>query len=83
MPPRTPAVEHAMEAQAALHTLRRLCAPLWAAAMASGDWILMSDRHALADRLRADGRQLRRITGELEAIECPDGLAAAGHGRAA
>lgn len=83
MPPRTPAVEHACEAQARLHALRRACVPLWAAALASGDWSLLSESHALAGTLRAAGTQLRRIAGRLDAIECPDGIKGASHGRAA
>jgi hypothetical protein len=72
-----------MDAQAALHSLTRACAPLWTAALASGSWSLMSESHALAGTLRAARTQLRRLTGQLDAISCPDGLSGRNHGRAA
>lgn len=83
MPPRMPAVEHACEAQVALHSLRTVCGLLWAAAMASGDWSLMSDCQALSGTLRVAQTQLRRIAGRADAIACPDGQRGVGHGRAA
>ena len=83
MPPRTPPAEHAIEAQCALRTFRRACVPLWAAAVASGDWSLMADAHALSGTLRVAQMQLRRIAGRADSIACPDGIRGANHGRAA
>jgi hypothetical protein len=83
MPRPIPPVDHAIEAQAVLHALRRACGPLWEAAMASGSWTLMAESKALAETLRSAQVQLRRISGEIESIACPDGEAKAGHGRAA
>jgi HPt (histidine-containing phosphotransfer) domain-containing protein len=83
MPRRPPAVELAMEAQSRLRQLRRETAPLFSAALSTGDYALISETHALAGTLRAAGVQARRIAGLAEAISCPDGLARAGHGRAA
>ena len=82
MPRPAPAVNRAMDAQVALHSLRRSCAPVWAAALASGDWSVMADAKALDSTLRVAFAQLRRLTGQLEAIECPDGHARGSHGRA-
>jgi hypothetical protein len=82
MPRPVPAVNQSLDAQAALHSLRHACAPLWQAALASGDWSLLSESHALAGTLRTAGTQLRRISGQLERIECPDGRAHGSHGRA-
>lgn len=80
---RPSATEHAMDAQVALRDFRHACAPLWASAVASGDWSLMAESHALADTLRTAQRQLRRIAGRADSIACPDGVAGASHGRAA
>jgi hypothetical protein len=51
--------------------------------VASGDWALMAESHALAATLRAAQSQLRRIAGRADNIACPDGIHGAAHGRAA
>ena len=82
--PRPPSLpEQVVEAQAQLREYRRGLAPLWTAAMASGDWTLMSDVHTLAATLDSSRGLLRRMAGRAEAIACPDGIAAPAHGRAA
>jgi hypothetical protein len=83
MPRPTPAVEHAMEAQVALLALQRACGPLWETALASASWPLMAEAKALSGTLRTARLQLRRIAGQLDAIACPDGETAHGHGKAA
>ena len=77
-----PVVERAMEVQVALRALRTQTHPLWEAAMATGNWTLMAECIALAGTLKVAAQQARRITGLAE-VRCPDGIKAAGHGRAA
>lgn len=72
-----------MEAQANLRTLRRSCAPLYSAAMESGDFDVMMETQALAATLRVAQMQARRLTGFAEKVSCPDGRAGLFHGRAA
>jgi len=76
-------VERGMEAQAEIRALRKACAPLHEAAIASGDWTVMAETQALAATLRAAGVQARRLTGFAENIACPDGRRDSGHGLAA
>jgi len=47
-----PVVEHAMEIQEALRRLRRSAAPMYAAALATGDVGVLWETHALAQTLR-------------------------------
>jgi hypothetical protein len=75
--------ERGMEAQVGIRALRRACAPLYEAAMASGDFDVMSETHALADTLALAGRQAKRLTGYAEGLTCPDGRAGLWHGSAA
>lgn len=75
--------ERAMDAQVGIRELRKRTAPLFEAAVATGDWTLMAETKALAETLRVGLKQARRIAGLAEAIACPDGVAGAGHGRAA
>ncbi len=83
--PRPPSLtEHAMEAQARLREIRRETAPLWQAAMATGDWTLMSRAHELAATLRAAERQAKTIAGMAERVACPDEVERTpGHGASA
>lgn len=83
MPRPATAVNLACDAQAALHQLRRDTAPLFAAALATGDYVLVSETHALANTLRVAAIQARRIAGLADSIACPDGRSRLGHGRAA
>lgn len=81
-----PVVEHAMEAQTVVRHLRKVAAPLWEAAIASGDWTLLAECKALSTTIRIASTQLRRIAGRAEGFECPDSLAIGhvpGHGAAA
>lgn len=71
-----------MEAQVALRSLRAVSAPLWEAALASGDWALMADCKALSVTFGIASVQLRRMTRRADEL-CPDGLLEPGHGAAA
>lgn len=83
MPRQLPIVEHAMEAQSVLRRLRKDTAPMYAAALASGDYAVLQETHALAQSLRIAQAQAKRIAGMAEAA-CPDHAARApGHGAAA
>lgn len=79
---RLPVVEHGMEAQERIRALRKSCAPLYEAALASGNHAVMAETKALAETLRVAGVQAKRLTGYAESA-CPDGLTLFGHGRAA
>ena len=83
MAPRISLAEQAVEAQALLREYRRSLAPLWAAAMASGDRTLMADTQDLAATLDTSRRTLRRLASRAESIACPDGIGRPAHGRAA
>lgn len=84
MPRPVSLAEHAMEAQVLLRELKRETAPLWTAAMATGDWTIMSHAHELAATLRAAERQARTIAGLAERVACPDEVERTpGHGKAA
>lgn len=82
--PRHPALaEQSMEFQVRLRDLsRRHAAPLWEAAVASGDWGQLADAKALAGTLRVADRIAKRMAGRVEA-PCADGLLEPGHGKAA
>ena len=62
-----PVVERAMEVQVAIRGLRTQTHPLWEAALATGNWTLLSECRALAGTLRVAATQARRITGLAEA----------------
>lgn len=75
--------EQSVEFQVALRDLRRRhAAPLWEAAIASGDWGQLSDAKALEGALRTADRIAKRMAGRVSAT-CADGLLEPGHGRAA
>lgn len=75
--------EQSVEFQVGLRDLRRRhAAPLWAAAVAIGDWDQMADAKALAGVLDAAGRIARRMAGRERGM-CADGLLEPGHGLAA
>lgn len=83
MPRRLALDEQSVEFQVALRDLRRQhAAPLWEAAIATGDWGQLSDAKALDGVLRAAERLARRMAGRA-ASGCADGLFEPGHGRAA
>lgn len=82
MPRPVAVVELGMEAQTAIRSLRKSTAPLYEAALASGDYPVIQETHALAESLRIAGLQARRLTGFAQAL-CPDGRKGAAHGRAA
>lgn len=77
-----PIVEHAMEVQAVLRRLRKDTAPMYEAALATGDSAVLFETHALAQTLRIAQLQAKRVAG-MAASVCPDDIAAPGHGRAA
>jgi hypothetical protein len=82
--PRPPSVaEHAMEVQARLRRLRKDVAPLYEAALATGDFAVVSEVHAIAETLRVGMVQAKRLAGLGDAIHCADGIKTPGHGRAA
>ena len=90
MPRPVPAIETRMEVHAtamaaheAIENLRRLTAPLYRAAIASGRWDAVSEAKAVADDLRRAQRAARRLAAIGAEIPCPDGLWAPSHGRAA
>lgn len=75
--------EQAIEFQVALRDLRRQhAAPLWEAAVASGEWSQLADAKALAGILKVADRIAKRMAGRVSA-PCVDGLLEPGHGRAA
>lgn len=75
--------EQAVEFQVALRDLRRsVAAPLWEAAIASGDWSQLADAKALEGILRVADRIAKRMAGRVSA-PCADGLLEPGHVKAA
>lgn len=75
--------EQSVEFQVALRELRRRhAAPLWEAAIASGDWAQLSDAKALDGVLKVAERIAKRMAGRVAAT-CADGLLEPGHGAAA
>lgn len=83
MPKPIALAERGMEAQAAIRSLQRASLPLFEAALASGNFAVMSEAKALHATLTVARTQARRLTGYAEGIECPDGIGLFGHGRAA
>lgn len=75
--------EHAMEVQACLRRLRKDVAPMYEAALATGDFAVMAETHAIAETLRIGQLQAKRLAGMVDSIHCADGRKAPGHGRAA
>lgn len=66
--------ERSIEFQVGLRDLRRrTAAPLWEAAVASGDWGQLSDAKALDSLLRAADKVAKRMAGRF-GNECADGL---------
>jgi len=82
MPRPLPIVEHAMEVQAVLRQLRKSTAPMYEAALRTGDSGVLFETHALAQTLRVAQIQARRIAGMATAV-CPDDEVLPGHGAAA
>jgi hypothetical protein len=83
MPRRVAVDEQSVEFQVALRDLRRQhAAPLWEAALATGDWGQLSDAKALDGVLRVAERIAKRMAGRVSA-PCADGLLEPGHGAAA
>ena len=83
MPRPLPLDEAAVEFQACIRELRRhAAAPLWEAAIGSGDWGQLSDAKALDGILRVADRIAKRMAGRVGAT-CADGILEPGHGRAA
>lgn len=83
MPRPMPVVEHAMEVQATIRRLRKTTAPMYEAALATGDIGVLWETHALAQTLRIAQDQAKRIAGMVEAA-CPDEpVRRPGHGAAA
>ena len=75
--------EASIEFQAGVRELRHhAAAPLWEAAIASGEWAQLSDAKALDGILRVADRIAKRMAGRV-ASTCADGILEPGHGRAA
>lgn len=83
MPRPVSATEHAMEVQARIRRLRKDTAPMFEAALATGDFVVLAETHALAETLRVAQLQAKRLAGLADAIGCADGIRRPGHGRAA
>lgn len=83
MPRPNAVVEHAMEVQARIRRLRKDVAPMYEAALTTGDFNVLSEAHAIAETLRVAQLQAKRLAGMAERIACADGVAAPGHGKAA
>lgn len=80
--PKVQIVHLAMDTQADLLRVQVHAAPLFEAALATGDWSLMSEVHSLAGLLKVARKQAKRIAGMADSM-CADGIAEPGHGRAA
>ena len=80
---RIPVDEAAVEFQAGVRELRReAAAPLWEAAIRTGDWGQLADAKAIDRLLRSAVSIARRMAGRTHA-SCADGLLEPGHGHAA
>lgn len=79
---RTAIVLYAVEVQAQLRELRRETAPMYEAALRSGNHAVLAETHALAESLRISQKIARRVAGMADVI-CADGIAQPGHGKAA
>jgi hypothetical protein len=74
----------AMEAQVVLRDYRRSMAPMYEAAIRSGNAAAISEAKHIAETLRVGERQAKRLAGIADGlITCADGLFEPGHGRAA
>ena len=83
MPRPVPLDEAAVEFQVAIRELRRkAAAPLWEAAIGSGDWGQLSDAKALDGLLRVADRIAKRMAGRVHSA-CADGVFGPSHGKAA
>lgn len=74
MPRPVALAEYAMEASAGIRELRRATAPLFEAALRSGNHAAMTEAHALAATLRVAERQSKRIAGIADGLVFPAGL---------
>lgn len=75
MPKPLSLAEHAMESQSRIREVRRESAPLFSAALASGNHSAMAEAHALAVTLRTAERQAKRIAGLADGVlAATDGL---------
>lgn len=84
MPRVLPLATHAMEAQVSLRTLRRDLAPLWEAALRSGNAAAIAEAKHVADSVRIAEKQAKRLAGIADGlVTCADGLFEPGHGAAA
>lgn len=72
-----------MDLGVAIREARRAAAPVWEAALASGDWAFMAETHALAELLRSCERQAKRVSGLADGARCADGIVGPSHGAAA
>lgn len=68
MPRKSPVVELAMDAQAAISDCRVRVAPTYEAGLASGDFDLMVEVQALASTLRVAQKQAKRLTARAEQL---------------
>lgn len=76
--------ELAVDAQAVLREYRRSLAPMYEAALRSGNGAAISEAKHIADSIRVAERQANRLAGIAEGlVTCADGLFEPGHGRAA
>jgi hypothetical protein len=83
MPRPLPVDLAAVEFQVGVRELRRhSAAPLWEAAIGSGDWSQLADAKALDGLLRVADRIAKRMAGRVSSA-CADGILEPGHGRAA
>lgn len=76
--------EYAMDAQAILRETRRRMAPMYEAALRSGNASAISEAKHVADSIRIAERQSKRLAGIADGlVRCADGLFEPGHGAAA
>lgn len=76
--------DHAVEAQAVLRATRRAMAPMYEAAVRSGNAAAISEAKHVAESIRTAERQAKRLAGIADGlVVCADGLFEPGHGRAA
>lgn len=68
MPRPVALVEQGMEAQSLIRDTRRKCAPLWRAALRSGDSEAVTLAQCLATTLWVAGEQARKLTAYAEGI---------------
>lgn len=69
MPRPVALVELGMEAQQGIHGIRRACAPLYEAALASGDEAVIDKTEALSTTLWVAELQAKQLTGLAQRIE--------------